>query len=222
MSGIVYPEVESYLRGLIPETSGLLGEIEKKALAEQVPIVTPEVARLLHFLVASRGAKRILEVGTAVGYSTLWLAFAGGEESKVTTIDWNLFRAEEAEANFRQAGVTKRIQLLKGDAREIIPGLQGPFDFIFLDAMKNHYPEILPMVVKLLSPGGLLVADNVLFRGMVALEEVPDKYKRGVGNLRQFLDELTNHPQLETVILPLGDGVSLSQKRGEPLEQTHD
>ena len=213
MSQIVYPEVEHYLRGLIPENTGLLAEIEKKALAEQVPIVSLEVARLLSFLVSSQRSQRILEVGTAVGYSTLWLAYSAGEQSSVTTIDWNLSRAEEAEANFQQAGVAHRVQLLKGDARAIIPSLTGTFDFIFLDAMKNHYPEILPLALEQLEPGGMLVADNILFRGMVAWIDVPEKYQRGVGNLHLFLNQIMNHPDLDTIVMPVGDGISLSRKK---------
>lgn len=217
MSNIVIGQVEQYIRGLVPERAGLLKEIEDEARAEGIPIVQPEVGQLLLCLARLRGARRVLEVGTATGYSALWLIQGLGQEGTLTTIELDPVRARKARENFQRwfGGSTGPIALLEGDALEILPSLQGPFDLIFVDAAKGQYPEFLQQVERLLVPGGLLVADNVLFRGMVAKqdEEVDRRYRTLVRRLREFLKRLTGHPGWDTSVLPIGDGVALSYKR---------
>lgn len=224
MSNIVNEGVEQYLRGMLPPRTGLLQQIEEHALSARVPIVQPEVARLLFFLASRKKGGRILEIGTATGYSALWLALGTGELGQVTTIELAADRAALARDNFslvekeawahqfrdRPAGIT----LLEGDALQLMPTLEGFFDLIFVDAAKGQYPGFLSQAERLLSVGGLLVADNVLFRGLVALpdQEVDKRYRTLVGRLRTFLETVTTKECWDTTILPIGDGVSVSCK----------
>lgn len=217
MSNIVVGQVEQYIRGLVPERAGLLKQIEEEARAEEIPIIQPEVGQLLLCLARLRGARRVLEVGAATGYSALWLAQGLGEEGTLTTIELDPARARKARENFEQwfGGSAGPVTLLEGDALQILPSLKGPFDMIFVDAAKGQYPEFLRQVERLLAPGGVLVADNVLFRGMVARpeEDVERRYRTLVRRLREFLERLTGHPDWDTSVLPIGDGVALSYKR---------
>lgn len=221
---IVSEGVEQYLRGMLPSRTGLLGRIEEHAIAARVPIVQPEVARLLLFLAGRKKGGRILEIGTATGYSALWLALGTGEKGQVTTIELAAERAALARDNFSQLETEDwastfrdrpaSITLLEGDALQLMPTMEGFFDLIFVDAAKGQYPGFLSQAERLLSVGGLLVADNVLFRGLVALpsQEVDKRYRTLVGRLRNFLDSITTKECWDTTILPIGDGVSISCK----------
>lgn len=217
MGNIVIDQVEEFIRQLVPDRTGLLLEIEAEARAEGIPIVQPEVGQLLLCLVRLQGARRILEIGSATGYSALWLAQGLGQEGTLTTIELDPGRAGRARENFRRwfGGSTGPITLLEGDALQILPSIAGPFDLIFVDAAKGQYPEFLQQIERLLVLGGVLVADNVLFRGMVAREDehVDRRYRTLVRRLRQFLERLAGHPDWDTSVLPIGDGVSLSFKR---------
>lgn len=224
MSNIVNTGVEQYLRGMLPPRTGLLSQIEEHAKLARVPIVQPEVARLLFFLAGRKKGGRVLEIGTATGYSALWLALGTGETGQVTTIELAADRATLARENFsrlkteewaatfrdRPAGIT----LLEGDALQVMPTLEGLFDLIFVDAAKGQYPGFLSQAERLLSVGGLLVADNVLFRGLVALpgQEVDKRYRTLVTRLKTFLETITTKECWDTTILPIGDGVSVSCK----------
>ncbi len=208
-------EIEKYLENLLPERDGLLQEMEEAALRETIPVVTPAVGNFLAWLVRTSKAARILEIGTAIGYSTIWLARAAEvNNGHVTTIDMNLARRQEASNYFDRSGLFGRITSLAGDARKILPGLAGPFDLVFIDAAKGEYLEYFNLVQRLIKPGGMLVVDNVLFRGWVVPgAEFEPKYVRIVNSLRDFLQELNNHPDFSTSVLPLGDGLSLSIKK---------
>jgi predicted O-methyltransferase YrrM len=166
-------------------------------------------------LVTMSRAKSILEIGTAIGYSTIWLARAaemsGGH---VTTIDMNKDRLARAVQYFERAGLSEHITALEGDARKILPGLSATYDFVFIDAAKGEYLDYLNHINSLIIPGGVLVVDNVLFRGWVVPESnFAPKYDRMVGGLRQFLQKLSRNPDFVTTVLPFGDGVSVSRKR---------
>lgn len=215
MSDIIYNDVEQYIRGLLPPRDELFLQMEQYAKENVVPIVEPEVGRLLYWLALAPNVKRVLEIGTAIGYSTLWLAQAilpkGGD---ITTLEINRPRYEMAKQNFQAAGVDEKINLIFGDARELIYQLEGPYDFIFLDAAKGKYLEFLEKCLDLLSPGGLLVAEDVFMRGMVISGAVDKRRnKTAVNRLRAYLATISAHPQLETVVLPLGDGLALSYKK---------
>jgi predicted O-methyltransferase YrrM len=212
---LFYPfEMERYLETLLGERDSLLKEMEDQALQETIPVVTPMVGNFLSLLVTMSRAKSILEIGTAIGYSTIWLARAaemsGGH---VTTIDMNKDRLARAVQYFERAGLSKHITALEGDARKILPGLAATYDFVFIDAAKGEYLDYLNLINSLIIPGGVLVVDNVLFRGWVVPESnFAPKYDRMVGGLRQFLQKLSQNPDFATTVLPFGDGVSVSRK----------
>lgn len=212
---ILNPAVQQYLRDLLPPRDNLLARLEQYARANIVPIVEPEIAQLLYWLALSQQSTRVLEIGTAIGYSTLWLAKAvlprGG---KITTIEINEPRYREARKNFQEAGVSRDIQLILGDARSILFELTGPYDFIFLDAAKGKYPQFLDKCLELLVPGGILVAEDVLMGGMVITGEVDKRRnKTAVARLRRYLETVMADSRLVTTILPLGDGLALSIKK---------
>ncbi|AEG60825.1 O-methyltransferase family 3 [Desulforamulus ruminis DSM 2154] len=214
MGFVVQDKVRDYIRTILPEREELFLNMEQEAREKMVPIVEPEVGHLLYWLAMTKGSVRVLEVGTAIGYSTLWLSKAvlprGG---RITTMEINGPRAEAAKKNFKKAGVHEQIELIFGDARELLYQLTGPYDFIFLDAAKGKYVEFLDKCVDLLEPGGVLVAEDVFMRGMVISGDIDKRRnKTAVARLRSYLKAVTEHPLLETVLIPLGDGVSVSTK----------
>jgi predicted O-methyltransferase YrrM len=213
MAGIIFEDVESYLRGLIPNSNPYLAQMEDYAREYNVPIIQKEGARLLNLLVKLHQPQRILEIGTAIGYSTAWLAEALNESGQVVTIEIDEERAKVAEANLKALNYNHNVEIKVGDARDIIPTLEESFDFVFLDAAKGQYLNYFQSTLPLLKPGGIIVADNVLFRGMVAGVEVPKRYKTLVKGLRQFLADLYENPQFDTTLLPIGDGISISRKK---------
>ncbi|MGC7869930.1 O-methyltransferase [Desulfosporosinus sp. SYSU MS00001] len=210
-----YPfEMERYLETLLGERDPLLREMEEQALQETIPVVTPTVGNFLCLLAAMNKAQSVLEIGTAIGYSTIWLA-RGVEKSggHVTTIDMNKDRLTRAKGYFQRAGLQETITALEGDARKILPGLTSGYDYVFIDAAKGEYLDYLKLIDDLIIPGGILVVDNVLFRGWVVPESnFAPKYERMVGGLRKFLQELCANPDYVTTVLPFGDGVSVSRK----------
>lgn len=208
-------ELEQYLGELLPEREPLFLEMEEQALKESIPVVTPPVGNYLAWLVKVSRASRILEVGTAIGYSTLWLAKGlEDREGTIITIDMNVDRATRAKEYFRRAGVQEKIQVHMGDARKILPDFKlGEFDFVFVDAAKGEYLDYLELVAPLVCHGGILVVDNVLFRGWVVPgSDFAPKYDRMVGHLREFLKKLTQNPDFHTSVLPFGDGLAVSRR----------
>ncbi|MFZ5965923.1 MAG: O-methyltransferase [Bacillota bacterium] len=210
MSNIVNEHVENYIRSLIPENQALLQEMEDYAQTFHVPIVQPEVAKLLEVMIKSCGSKSILEVGTAIGYSSIILCTAS-KGGKVTTIERREDMIEKAKAYIQRAGLEDCIQILHGEAELVLPTLQGQFDLIFLDAAKGQYMEFLSLCIDRLKPGGILISDNVLYKGMIASDTYVVRRKRTiVKRMRSYLDYIMNHPQLTTCLLPIGDGVAIS------------
>jgi predicted O-methyltransferase YrrM len=213
---LFYPfELEKYLEELLPERDPLFTEMEELALQQTIPIITPAVGNFLAWLVFISQAKNILEIGTAIGYSTLWLAKAAEQTGgKITTIDMNLQRRKEALDYFARAGVSEQILSLAGDARKVLPSLAATYDLIFIDAAKGEYLEYLELVYPLIARGGVLVVDNVLFRGWVVPgANFEPKYQRMVTGLREFLQKLNQNPEFITSLLPLSDGVTVSWRR---------
>ncbi len=164
------------------------------------------------WLVKVKGAKRILELGTAIGYSTLWLAKGLSSEGRITTIDLNVDRANRAVEYFKRAGVAEQIEVLQWDARKILPAMTGKqYDLVFVDAAKGEYLDYLTLLLPLVEKGGILVIDNVLFRGWVVPgAKYEPKYERMVSSLREFLKRLYGLPDFQTSVLPLGDGLAVS------------
>lgn len=215
MGAIVPDAVERYLSGLNRAGDRVLDEIARTGADRNLPLVDAEVGALLHVLALSCGATRILEIGTAVGYSGIWLARALGSGGMLLTIEMDADRAREARDNFAKAGVADRVNVIVGDAARMIAKVAGPFDLIFQDGDKQLYTPLLDRLVALLRPGGLLVTDNVLWDGDV----VPGYRERRShpGDdwraIAEYNEKLTAQPSLATAIVPLRDGVSISVKR---------
>ena len=194
--------------------TSFLNQIEKEARADAVPIIRTETQTLLRFLMAAHRPMEILEVGTAVGFSALLMQEYAPAGAHVTTIEKYEKRIPIARENFKRAGKEDTITFLCDDATEILKELQGEYDFIFMDAAKAQYIHFLPEVTRLLKKGGLLVSDNVLQDGDVLESRfaVTRRNRTIHARMREYLYALTHHEQLETVILPVGDGVSISTK----------
>ncbi|MCM1567878.1 MAG: O-methyltransferase [Roseburia sp.] len=194
-----------------------LDEIEKYARETQVPVIRSSMQSLLKFLMAYAKPKNILEVGTAIGFSALLMSEYGPKDCHITTIEKYEKRIPVARENFGRAGREQQITLLEGDASEILRDLAdrgNRYDFIFMDAAKGQYIHFLPDILRLMEAGGLLISDNVLQDGDVLESRfaVTRRNRTIHARMREYLYELKHHPQLETVILPMGDGITLSTR----------
>lgn len=207
---ILAPGVAAYLDRLLPARDPTLQEMERLAAREAIPIIGPGCGRLLALLVQLSRARRIFEMGSAIGYSTLWLARAAGPHGRVFYTDSDPRNAQRAERFLARAGVRERVRLLVGDALELLQQTRGQFDFIFIDVDKAQYPAALALALPRLRPGGLLVADNTLWHGQVAEPAYRDSATRAI---RQFNTAVFRHPELLSVIVPLRDGVAVCLKR---------
>ena len=214
---IVDERMVTYINSLDMGNTPLLNEIEKEAKADLVPVIRREMQSFLKVLLAIHRPLRVLEVGTAVGFSALLFCEYGPENMQVTTIEKYEKRIPIAKQNFKTAGREDKITLLEGDAAEILAELSQPFDFIFMDAAKGQYMHFLPDVLRLLAPGGLLVSDNVLQEGNIIESRyaVCRRDRTIHARMREYLYTLTHHDELETVVLPVGDGATLSVKLPE-------
>lgn len=203
--------IDSFDRGNTP----FLDEIENFALETDVPIIRKSMQGLLKFLLAYAKPTNILEVGTAIGFSALLMDEYSPVGCHITTIEKYEKRIPIAKENFRKANAEDRITLLEGDATEILAKLDGPFDMIFMDAAKGQYINFLPEILRLLPEGGLLVSDNVLQDGDIIESRfaVTRRNRTIHARMREYLFALTHNDQLETVILPVGDGVTLSTRK---------
>ncbi len=202
-------DVERYLEQLLPPRDAVMTEMERQAAARSIPIVGPVVGRLLYQLAVVHGARRIFELGSAIGYSTLWWAEAVGAQGEVFYTDIDEQRAAEARQYFRQAGVEEHIRMKIGDALDSFDQTPGSFDLIFIDLEKSDYPAAFRKTLPRLRKGGLLVADNVLWKGKVA---VPDPSPETQAIL-EFNRLIYSSPHLFPVILPVRDGVAVCCKQ---------
>ena len=211
---IVDERMRTFIHSLETENSEILETIEKEALDTYVPIIRKEMQSFLKLLLAIKKPKRILEVGTAVGFSAILMSEYAPEECHITTIEKYEKRIPIALENFKRAGKEHKITLIEGDAMEVLKGLEGSFDFIFMDAAKGQYIYYLPEVVRLLEKDGVFVTDNVLQDGdVIESRFAVERRNRTIhSRMREYLYELKHHRLLETSIIPLGDGVALSTK----------
>ncbi len=200
--------IRDYLYSLEPDWGELCESIASKARKEEIPVIKRETGALLKTMVALKQPRAILEVGTAVGYSALLMAQVMPEDCRIT-------RILEAKKNFAKAEIEDRIVLLEGDAEEILQSLTGPFDFVFLDAAKGQYLHWLPVILGLLERGGVLFSDNVLQGGDVLQSRygVERRDRTIHGRMREYLYQIKHMEGLESAIVPIGDGVSISVKR---------
>jgi caffeoyl-CoA O-methyltransferase len=209
-SAFTQEDVDKYIYDLLPERDSVVKDIEAYAAENRIPIIGPAVARLLTLLVQVSGAARIFEMGSAIGYSTIWLARAAGTKAEVFYTDGNPENARRAQEYFRKAGVAKRIKVQVGDALELVKKAPGKFDLIFNDVDKHQYPDALRTGLPKLKRGGLFVTDNTLWSGKAARPLEPDdKYTRGV---QEFNRLVYASKELFPVLLPLRDGVTICRK----------
>ncbi len=207
---LVSSDLDRYLLELVPPRDPTLGEMERQAALRDIPIVGPAVGTLLSLLTASIGARRVFELGSAIGYSTIFFARAVGPGGEVFWTDASEDNAREAMAYLGQAGVADRVTMRVGDAIESLQATAGEFDVVFVDIDKEGYPAALEQAAHRIRPGGLLLADNVLWSGRVADASVRDAATAGI---REFNRSLFSRRDFESVIVPLRDGVAIARKR---------
>lgn len=214
---IIDERLFTFINSFDKGNSSFLDELEQEAKRDYVPIIRKDMQNLLRFLLRLKRPLKILEVGTAVGFSALLMAENTSEECQITTIENYEKRIPIAKDNFKRDNMEHRITLLEGDATEILKELDGSYDFIFMDAAKGQYLNFLPDLLRLLAEDGMLVSDNVLQDGdlMESRYAVTRRNRTIHSRMRDYLYELKNNPMLETVILPVGDGVTVSIKVSE-------
>lgn len=214
MSGITYDYMEEYLRKLIGENSGKLKEMENFAKVNGVPIVQKETGRFLEFMVNMKRPLKILELGTAIGYSSILMYEASKTNPDIITIERDEKMIKLAKINFEKFNLQDKIKIKEGDCLEILQGLNEEFDLIFMDAGKGHYNHFLPHCLRLLKEDGIIIADNVLFRGMVPSQELVKRRKITiVKRMRTYLDMVSNDENLITSVIPMGDGIAITKRR---------
>ena len=212
---IIDERLATFINSLDVGNAPYLNELERYAKKTNVPIIRTEMQSLLKFLLTMKEPKEILEVGTAIGFSALLMSEYGPKDCHITTIEKYEKRIPLAKENFKKAGKEESITLLEGDAVDILQTLDGTYDFIFMDAAKGQYINFLPDILRLLKVGGLLISDNVLQDGDIIESRfaVTRRNRTIHARMREYLYELKHHEDLETVILPVGDGVTISVRR---------
>ena len=212
---IVNERVVAYINSLDCGNSDICNTIEKEAIADEVPIIRKEMGNLLKVMLQLVQPERILEVGTAVGYSSILMSENMPENCKITTIENYDKRIPVAKNNFKRAGKEDVITLIEGDALEVLKTLEGPYDFIFMDAAKGQYINYLPDVKRVLRKGGLLISDNILQEGEIVESRyaVTRRNRTIHTRIREYVYELTHSEDFVTSIVPIGDGITLSVKQ---------
>ena len=212
---IVNERVVAYINSLNCGNSDICNTIEKEAIADEVPIIRKEMGNLLKVLLQLVQPERILEVGTAVGYSSILMSENMPHNCTITTIENYDKRIPVAKNNFKRAGKEDVITLIEGDALEVLKTLDGPYDFIFMDAAKGQYINYLPDIKRVLRKGGLLISDNILQEGeIVASSYAVTRRNRTIhARIREYVYELTHSEDFVTSIVPIGDGITLSVKQ---------
>lgn len=214
MSGVTFDYMEEYLRGLIPNRDKDLLELEKFAIENRVPIIQKETAKFLEFMISMKEPNNILELGTAIGYSSILMSKTLNNKCKITTIERDEKMINLAKENIKSFGLEDNIEIKEGECLEILEKLDDKYDLIFMDAGKGHYNHFLPHCLRLLSDKGVIIADNVLFRGMVASGDLVKRRKITiVKRMRTYLDIVSNDKNLITTVIPMGDGIALTKRR---------
>ncbi|SCK04395.1 Putative O-methyltransferase MSMEG_5073 [uncultured Clostridium sp.] len=214
MSGITYDYMEGYIRSLIPESEGRIKELEEFAKENKVPIAQKETIKFLEFMVGMKKPLRILELGTAIGYSAILMYDAAGTNPHITTIERSEEMIELAKKNIKNFGLEENISIEEGDCLEVLERLEEPYDLIFMDAGKGHYNHFLPHCLRLLKEDGIIIADNVLFRGMVASNDLVKRRKITiVKRMRTYLEMVSKDNNLVTSVIPMGDGIAITKRK---------
>ncbi len=215
ISGINYPYITDYLQDVLPEENEFLCELEKYADLNKVPIIEKEVRCLIKTYLKLTKPKRILEVGTAIGYSAIFFAHFLEDGGEVISLEKDENLIKIAKENVDRAGMSDKIKIMQGDAVDTIKTVDGNFDLVFLDANKSKYRHYFDVMYPRLNKGGLFICDNILYKGMVTNDELlPRKHRAIVRALREFLYYISHHENLTTSIIPISDGVSVSIRKG--------
>ena len=188
-----------------------LEKIKQKALENYVPIIMDDTLEVLDKILRDVKPQRILEIGTAVGYSAMCFSEYLAPEGKIDTIERDEERIAEAKINIEKVGVADKINIYEGDAVEILPALNEKYDVVFIDAAKGKYPFFLKEALRMLKPNGIILADNILYKGYVMSDYNKHKQRTAVRNLREYIKEVTENPNFETEILEVGDGLAISR-----------
>jgi len=211
MTPLISPDLDRYIRDLLPPRHSVVAEMEAEARTRDIPIVGPVVASLLAMLAESIGSRRVFELGSAIGYSTAFFARAVGPEGRVFYTDGSAKNAEEARGYLSRLGLLDRVEVLTGDAVTHLAATPGLFDVVFIDIDKDGYPAALEAAAPRVRPGGYLLADNVLWSGRVVEDATRDPATEGI---REFNRRLFARPDFSSVIVPLRDGVAIARKLG--------
>lgn len=188
-----------------------LEKVKQKALEEHIPIIMDDTLVVMEKYLTKMKPQRILEIGTAVGYSAMCFTKFLSEKGKIDTIEREEERVKEARENIKKVGVENRINIYEGDAVEILPNLNEKYDAVFIDAAKGKYPFFLKEALRLIAPNGIIFADNILYKGYVLSDYNKHKQRTAVRNLREYIKEVSESPNLETEILEVGDGLAISR-----------
>lgn len=189
-----------------------LAKIKEKALEEHIPIIMDDTLEVIAKILIEKKPTRILEIGTAVGYSAMCFSEYLAENGRIDTIERDEQREETARENIKKVGVEDKIRLYEGDAVEILPTLNEKYDVVFIDAAKGKYPFFLEQALRMLNDNGIILADNILYKGYVMSDYNKHKQRTAVTHLREYIKETTENPELETEILEVGDGLAISRK----------
>ncbi|MFR2535034.1 MAG: O-methyltransferase [Clostridia bacterium] len=190
-----------------------LEKIKQKALDEHIPIIMDDTLEVVSTLLRKINPKKVLEIGTAVGYSAMCFSAYLQEDGWIDTIERDEERVREAKENIEKVGVADKIHIWEGDATQILPTMQENYDMVFIDAAKGKYPFFLKEALRMLSTNGIIVADNVLYKGYVMGDYNKHKQRTAVRNLREYLSEVTQNPNLETKVLEVGDGLAITKRK---------
>ena len=188
-----------------------LERVKKKALEDHIPIIMDETLEVMGKYLSKIKPEKILEIGTAVGYSAMCFTNFLTEDGRIDTIEREAERVKEARENIEKVGVADKIQIYQGDAVEILPTLKERYDAVFIDAAKGKYPFFLKEALRMIKPNGIIFADNILYKGYVLSDYNKHKQRTAVRNLREYIKEVSENPNLETQILEVGDGLAISQ-----------
>lgn len=188
-----------------------ISNIKQRALEEKIPIIMDDTLEVIAKILTEIKPNKILEIGTAVGYSAICFSEYLQENGTIDTIEREKDRIEQAKVNIKLADVENKINVYEGDAVEILPTLNNEYDVVFIDAAKGKYPFFLNQALRMVKPGGVIIADNVLYKGYVMSDYNKHKQRTAVRNLREYIAEITNNPNLETQILEVGDGLAISK-----------
>ncbi len=190
-----------------------LEKIKQKALEEHIPIIMDDTLEVIENYLKENKPHKILEIGTAVGYSAICFTEILAEDGQIDTIERDTERVKEAKENIKKAEVENKINIYEGDAVEILPTLKNKYDVIFIDAAKGKYPFFLKEALRMLNTNGIIFADNILYKGYVRSDYNKHKQRTAVRNLREYIKEVNENPELETEILEVGDGLAISKKK---------